>query len=383
MEPVTHFLVGAAIGRAAFNRRTAYATLACSLAAEAADCDFLWSFAGPVAYLKHHRGITHTFLAAPLVALATMAFIWLLDRYWFQRRKKSSTTDNDRVPPVPRFRGPGNGKINYRWLFLATLTASLSHILLDFTNNYGVRPFFPFNARWYSLDLVFIAEPILWLIFALAFAIPAILNLTDREILNRYTYSYHGRISAIIALSLMAALWTLRFTTHTIALNQFNSTQVATEPVTRVALMPYPINPFRWHAIMETPHTFQTAELNTFTGAIDTDLTYNVIPKPIDTPAVEAAKQTELGRVYLDWGRWAIPTDLGPEPIPLDDPDALPTPSLPPPHTWTTVRFDDLRFQYDYRGYGLTTGPSPLTAWVYIIDNREDAGEVYGRRLQK
>ena len=30
--------------------------------------DVLWGFAGPVEELKHHRGITHTFLAAPVVA---------------------------------------------------------------------------------------------------------------------------------------------------------------------------------------------------------------------------------------------------------------------------------------------------------------------------
>ena len=37
MEPVTHFLTGACLGRAGFNRKTAYATLAAVLAAEAAD----------------------------------------------------------------------------------------------------------------------------------------------------------------------------------------------------------------------------------------------------------------------------------------------------------------------------------------------------------
>ncbi|MGD1064679.1 MAG: metal-dependent hydrolase, partial [Terracidiphilus sp.] len=68
MEPVTHFLTGACIGRAGFNRKTAYATLAAVLAAEAADLDVLWGFAGPVEGLKHHRGITHTFWAVPVVA---------------------------------------------------------------------------------------------------------------------------------------------------------------------------------------------------------------------------------------------------------------------------------------------------------------------------
>ena len=70
MEPVTHFLTGAVLSRAGFNRRTAYATLAMTLAAEAPDLDVLWGFRGPVAVLEHHRGITHTFLGAPFVALA-------------------------------------------------------------------------------------------------------------------------------------------------------------------------------------------------------------------------------------------------------------------------------------------------------------------------
>src|ERR1035438_7629484 len=77
MEPITHFLTGACIGRAGLNRKTAYATLAAVLAAEAADIDILWSFAGPVEELKHHRGITHTFIAAPVVAAAAVGVVWL------------------------------------------------------------------------------------------------------------------------------------------------------------------------------------------------------------------------------------------------------------------------------------------------------------------
>src|SRR5438270_8353782 len=92
MEPVTHFLTGACIGRAGFNRRTAYATLAATLAAEAPDLDVVWGFAGPVTGLAHHRGITHTFLAAPFAALAITGVVWLLDqliRRWWPGRKRS------------------------------------------------------------------------------------------------------------------------------------------------------------------------------------------------------------------------------------------------------------------------------------------------------
>src|SRR5271163_900378 len=81
MEPVTHFLTGACLARAAFNRRTAYATLAMTLAAEAPDLDVLWAFRGPVEALQHHRGITHTLLGAPFVALAVTGTVYLWHRF--------------------------------------------------------------------------------------------------------------------------------------------------------------------------------------------------------------------------------------------------------------------------------------------------------------
>jgi inner membrane protein len=76
MEPITHFLTGACIGRAGLNRKTAYATLAAVLAAEAADINVLWGLRGPVEELKHHRGITHTLIAAPAVAAAAVGAVW-------------------------------------------------------------------------------------------------------------------------------------------------------------------------------------------------------------------------------------------------------------------------------------------------------------------
>ena len=90
MEPVTHFLTGACIGRAGLNRKTAYATLVAVLAAEAADLDVLWSLAGPVEGLKYHRGITHTFIAVPVVAAVVVGEVWLLHRWREGRDRRSA-----------------------------------------------------------------------------------------------------------------------------------------------------------------------------------------------------------------------------------------------------------------------------------------------------
>ena len=100
--------------------------------------------------------------------------------------------------------------------------------------------------------------------------------------------------------------------------------------------------------------------------------------KPADTPAVEAAKRTFLGQVYLDWGTWAVVRDLGQQPIAGVEP-----PRLPPNQPWTTVEFTDLRFAYSFLGGGNAPTPSGLSGWVYIIDNREDGGESMSGREQK
>src|ERR1700679_313789 len=97
MEPITHFLTGACIGRAGLNRKTAYATLAAVLAAEAADLDVLWGLRGPVEGLKHHRGITHTLIGAPVVAAVIVGAVALLH---FARKRR-----------------PGDQPIQWVWLY--------------------------------------------------------------------------------------------------------------------------------------------------------------------------------------------------------------------------------------------------------------------------
>ena len=376
MEPLTHFFTGACMGRAGFNRKTAYATLAATLAAEAGDLDIFWGLRGPVEGLKHHRGITHTFIAVPVVAAVTVAAVWLLHR-WNEKRRLRRLAATQLAPgePVPHHLEPR--KVNWGWLYLTCFVAALSHIALDWTNNYGVRPFFPFNPRWYAGSFMFIAEPILWGLYLLALVMPWLLGLADREIGARKT-RFRGRGWAIFALAGMAALWVFRWTEHAQARALLENTQVTSKPVTRMAIEPYPINPFRWHAILETTGFYQTAEVNTHTGAIDSDPQNDVLYKPEDTPAVEAAKRTFLGRVYLDWGTWAVVRDLGQEPIEGVDP-----PRLPAGRTWTTVEFSDLRFAYAFTASGRARPPSGLSGWVYIIDNRDDGGEAMGGREQK
>ena len=369
MEPVTHFLTGACIGRSGLNRRTAYATLAATLAAEAPDLDIVWGWAGPVEGLAHHRGITHTLLAAPFVALAATGVVWFIDRLVNRFRRRT-------IEPQP---------IRWLWVWISAFIADLSHLLLDWTNNYGIRPFFPFNAHWYSGDLVFIAEPVIWALLLMALVFPALLGLTDRELGARRT-KFRGRGWAVFALAGMVVLWCWRWAEHANGINLAASSGVTPTPIRRIALEPYPFNPWRWHALLETDTTWQTAEVDTRRSLVVSDPQIDAIFKQSPTPAIEAARRTRLGQVYLDWSQWPVVRDIGPKPVP----GGL-SPGIPPSRTWTTVQFSDLRFAYAYTHTSMSASQpldqilarAGLSASVYVVDGKEDAGQFMGGREQK
>jgi inner membrane protein len=383
MEPVTHFLTGAVLSRAGFNRRTAYATLAMTLAAEAPDLDVLWAFRGPVAAFQHHRGITHTLLGAPFVALAVTGTVYLWHRFRTRKnpgapRPASGTWEknltNADTPPKPSNSSSGP-KPNWFLIWLLSLVAVLSHLLLDFTNNYGLRPFFPFNPRWYSWDIVFIFEPLIFAALLAALILPAIFALTDSEIGVRRT-PFRGRGWAIAALVFIAIVYAVRNAEHQRALNLMRASQ--TDPVVRVAAEPYPVDPFHWQGLSETANYYRSASINTRNDFVDTDSGQTIYKPPV-TMAVAAAKQSYLGRVYLDWSSWPLVSDLGS----VIAPGAEAISNLPaPPPDWHTVQFRDLRFSSSSLIPGSTRNP-PLTGWLYIGPGNEVEAMIMNGREQK
>lgn len=342
MEPVTHLLTGACLSRAGFNRKTAYATAALVLAAEAPDIDMLWEVRGPVATLQHHRGITHTLVAAPFMALLVVAVFWL----WHQWRGK-----------------PGKAGLAPRWgwLWLGAFVADLSHLLLDFTNNYGLRPFFPFDKHWYAWGIVSIFDPYIFAALLLALLIPALLKLTDQEIGDRRK-RFRGRGWAWTALIFMLLYWAVRNGEHEHALALLRNNNDLPVPVSRVAAEPRMFDPFAWKGLLETSAAYRTAQVKT----LDDQITIGDAPvyKPAETPVLEAAKQSYLGRVYLDWANWPLVEDMGEVAIPGE-------PAPPKGQAWHAVEFRDLRYTSTAAALGLNEGAgagrqAPLSGWVYV-----------------
>ena len=153
MDNITHTIVGTLIGEVAARvaparrstlpattRRNLCVTLA-AIGSNLPDTDLLYSFFGAkLNYLLHHRGHTHTVLIALLLGVAALA----ITRWWIRRR------------------GLQASPADYALLTTVLLFTPLLHIAMDFTNNYGVHPFWPLDNRWFYGDSVFIIEPLLW-----------------------------------------------------------------------------------------------------------------------------------------------------------------------------------------------------------------------------
>jgi inner membrane protein len=336
MEPITHLMTGACLARAGFNRKAAYAAITMTLAAEMPDLDVLWSLKGPVAAFEHHRGWTHTLLGLPFEAAILVGAVWLFHR-WRTRRA------NPAKPP----RAP------IRWcpLYGFALIALLSHLLLDWTNNYGLRPFFPFNPHWYSGSFVFIFEPVLFLILLVALIAPSLFGLISSEVGARRP-PFRGRGWAITGLVAMTALWVFRYVQHEKALQLAQTADYNGASVIRVTADPYPINPYHWQTVVETPQFYQISTANTFDGTVATSEQTQIIFKPSTTLATLVAKQSWLGEIYLDWSRWPVVEEAG------TDPDGL-----------TSVTFRDLRFVYDSPLFP-GRGKAPLSGTVYVNADR-------------
>lgn len=333
------------MGRAGLNRKTALATATLTLAAEAPDLDVLSRFGGPAFGLNHHRGFTHSFLGVPIVAAAVVALIYLI---WRLRGRKIRNPD---LPP--------------RWglLFGYACLAGLSHILLDYTTAYGVRPFWPFSERWISWDIVYIVEPVLLVFLILGLIVPSLFALINEEIgVRNKSGMPRGRLAATLALIGVLAYWGLCDFEHRRAVAALEARTYQEADALRASAYPYMMNPFRWHGVVETKNFFASMDVDSLAPEVDPRDQMQIYYKPEETAVSLAAKKTYLGRVYLSWAAY-----------PLTETDELTDDSSDSVHPAYAVHFRDLR--YDYPG---SKGGHLLGGVVFLTRDLREVDEQFG-----
>ena len=182
-------------------------------------------------------------------------------------------------------------------LFAYACLAGLSHILLDFTNNYGVRAFWPSSERWVSWDIVFIVDPVILLVLTLGLILPQF-SLINEEIGARNKAAKPtGILAATVALLAVVAYWGVRdYEDIAAAVAALHSQNPRGADAIRVSAYPYWANPFRWHGVVETPVFFTSMDvdslnLDSMSPEVDPESQMQIRYKPEETPVTLAARK--------------------------------------------------------------------------------------------
>jgi inner membrane protein len=232
MDPLTHSATGLFLGRAGLNRFSAQAPWILVLAANAPDIDIVTLAGGQLAYLNYHRHLTHSLAAWPVMALLPVLAVRLCTRKPF------------------------------RWLgaYAISLAAVASHLLLDWTNAYGIRLLLPFSGRWFHLDLTAVVDLWIWGVLLAGLAGPLLARLVNAEIGARTKNG--GRGFAIFALVFLAIYNIARGSLHARAVATLDSRTYAGRPAQRVAALPGPGNPLGWRGLVETGEFYAIVDFN-------------------------------------------------------------------------------------------------------------------------
>jgi len=274
MDNLTHSLTGLMLSRSGLNRFYPRADLVLILAANIPDIDIVTIVRGPLYYFEQHRGYTHSIAAMPLMALLPVLIACALGR---------------------TMRGWGAA-----WAI--SVVGVASHLLLDWTNTYGIRLLLPFSSEWFHLDLINLFDLIVWAVLLLGWVGPMIGRLVSGEI---GAQSGTGRGLAIFALSFFLLFDCGRYLLHQRAIEILNSREYQDGPPIRTAAFPgSAASPFLWQGWIERPAFVMNFALNVL-QQFDPSAG-KVIYKQPPTPAMVAARQAKPVRVFLGFAQYPL-----------------------------------------------------------------------------
>jgi len=130
VDPLTHLATGVICSQMLPAPSRWWAAAAGAIFAVWPDVDYFCIFWDRLAFIRYHRGFTHSLVALPLFALAGALV--------------------GRALGGPRWFKP---------LFILGLAVLGSHLLLDLATSYGTQLLSPFSRRRFALDWIFIIDP--------------------------------------------------------------------------------------------------------------------------------------------------------------------------------------------------------------------------------
>jgi len=274
MDNITHTLTGLALSRAGLNRWHSRAAALLMLSANAPDIDIVTASRGSLSYFEAHRGITHAIVSAPVMALLCVLVVGAFSR---------------------SLRG-------WKAAWGLCLIGVASHLLLDWTNAYGIRLLLPFSARWLRLDLNNLVDLWIWAVLLLAWLGPWLARLVSSEM---GAPAGTGRALALFALSFIVVYDFGRWLAHQRAIEMLNSRVYRGGPPLRSAAFPVSFaNPLEWSGWIERPEFVMHFPMNVRQNF---DPTAGVIIyKAKPSPAIDAAREVQPVEAFLKFAQYPL-----------------------------------------------------------------------------
>jgi len=262
------------LSRAGLNRWYPKATLVLVLSANAPDIDIVALSRGWLYYFEQHRGITHSIAALPVMALLPVLVVCAIGR---------------------TMRG-------WAVAWALSVIGVASHLLLDWTNAYGIRLLLPFSSGWFHLDLISLFDPNIWAVLLLGCLGPMLGKLVSGEIGAK---PGTGRGLAVFALSFFLIYDFGRFLSHQRAVEILNSRVYRDGPPIRAAAFPARgVSPFEWQGWIERPEFVMHFALDVTKEFDPTG--GKILYKPAPSPALQTARQTPAVAVFLRFAQYPL-----------------------------------------------------------------------------
>lgn len=282
MDNITHSLTGLALARVGLNRMAPGAVLLLLLSANAPDIDIAALARGPLRYLEIHRGYTHSLLAMPLLAAISVLLTALILRR----------------------------KLPWGSAYLLGCIGVASHLLLDWTNSFGVRLLLPFSSQWWHLDLNGLYDVCILAVLVFAAVWPLFGRLVSREIGE---HPGSGRGTALLALLFFLFFDLGRFLLHRKATEQLEARLYDEAPPLQVSALPDSFSPIRWRGVVETSATYLLLDASVG-SPLNLDAA-QVFYKPQLTQELLKVKATEPFRYFSYFARFPAWSEQ-PAPLP-------------------------------------------------------------------
>jgi inner membrane protein len=279
VDPVTHTLTGLALSRTGLSKLSRLALPMFVASSLAADLDWFASLAGPRAYLRGNRTVTHSLLGTALIALAIAAVFWRLRR-------------NHPTAPI-RFRSA---------LAVCGIGAG-AHLFLDLGNAYGVKLLWPFSQRWFAWDLLDTLDIGILVILPLGLLLPILFRLITEEIGAKAKRGGTQR-GAIIALA-VALLWVgARWALHDRAIEMMRARLFHGQTPLAVAVFPSAASPLEWRGIVETDGAMDVLDVPLAPGSVFDPTVARMFYKPEPSAILEEARKSPLVQEFLLFARF-------------------------------------------------------------------------------